>query len=244
MTAPAAAPRRYRVLPVYLLLDTTVPGAGGAGAGGAAVVGVLPAVRDAWARHPALSDTLRLAVVDLAADAQVRLALGDPLTPGLAFPVLPVRYGVPTGGAVAAVGSTIESDVRGLDAEGLDARRPLLWIVLGTAPDDSWRAALDGLAASPARPVVVLCGFGGAASAGEGADARSVFGAGSATSYLADPGAPPAVAVAALTEVLTTTLVSTGHAAGADGSVLFPADDELPGTVHRVATTTAEPPSS
>jgi hypothetical protein len=227
VTAPPAAPSLgYHVLPVYLALDPAVAGVDG----GPAVGAVLPVVRDAWARHPALSDKLRLAVTDLGTNAQVRLPLGDPLDLEAATPMPPVRSAPPGGGGLVALRSVIEADVLSLGGEGFLVHRPLLCAVLGTAPDETWGGGLAALGASLTAPVVVLCLFGAAVL-----DARSpvpsATGAGVRAVFTADPAAPAEVAVAGLAEVVTTVLVRTGHALGAGGSVVLPAADELPAWV-------------
>jgi uncharacterized protein YegL len=214
---------RYRILPVHLLLDATAgPGTTGTTAG------VLPDVRDTWARHPALSDTLRLCVLDVAADAQVRLPLGDPLAPAPDHPSVPARPGTLGAGTLDAVRSLVETGVRALDTEGLDVQRPLVWMVVGTAPNDTWRAGLDQLCASPTRPVVVVSCHGAADPDEVGSPAVHAV-------FTTDAAAPPGLAVAALTELLTAVLVRTGHALGATGPVELPADDELPELVTRAA---------
>jgi hypothetical protein len=118
----------------------------------------------------------------------------------------------------------VETGVRSLDTEGFDFQRPLVWMIIGTPPDDTWRAGLDQLCASPVRPVVVPCCFG-AAEPGEVGSPAAFAG------FAADPAVPPGLAVAALTELLTAVLVRTGHALGATGPVELPADDELPDLV-------------
>jgi uncharacterized protein YegL len=214
---------RYRILPIYVLLDATA-GPGNTGA----TAGVVAEIHDTWARHPALSDTLRLCVLDVAADAQVRRPLGDPLALARDHPGIPARPGTLGAGALAAVRSVVETGVRGLDAEGFDVQRPLVWMIIGTSPDDTWRAGLDQLSASPTRPVVVACCFGAA-------DPDAVGSPAAFAGFMADPGTSPGLAVAALTEVLTAVLVRTGHAPNATEPVELPAGDELPKSVTRSA---------
>ncbi len=225
MSAPPSADGslRYRILPVFLLLDITALGTGGA----IATATVLPDVRDMWARQPALSDTLRLCVIDIGADAQVRLPLGDPLALAPKFPRLPARRGTLGSATLDTVRSVVETGVRTLGAEGFDVRRPLLFFMIGTAPDDTWHAGLKQLAASETRPVVVPCCFGPVDPGAVGASAAQA-------AFAVDPAAPPAVAVAALMAVLTAVLVRTGHGLGATGPVELPADDELPELVTHV----------
>jgi hypothetical protein len=179
-------------------------------------------------------------VVDVAADAQVRLPLGDPLAPEPDFPVLRTRRGTLNGDALDAVRSVVEAGVRGLDTDRFDVQRPLVWMMIGTTPDDTWLAGLEQLTKSATRPVVVPCCFGAVASE----EARSVLRPTTKTTnftlFSADPTVPAEAAVAALTDVLTTALVRTGHAlgaegSGAEGSVVLPGADELASPVTRVA---------
>ena len=224
--ASVAGRTAYRILPVCLVLDAATPGAPRT----PAVADVLPLLRDALAVHPTLSDKLRLAVVDIADDAEVRLALTDPLDPQLVVPAPPLRHGAPSGAALVTVRHQLDLDVARLEDEGFLVHHPLVWMILGqVTDDDSWRSGVTDLSAAPAAPTIVPCCFGPADRDAVRTAIHPATGPDTSTMYAVDPVVPAVPAVAALTQVFATTLVRTGHGLGAtDRRLALPADDELP----------------
>lgn len=193
-----------------------------------AVVGMLPAVRDALACHPMLADVVRIGVVDVAAGSVV-LPIADLLRDNIATPAPRRGTDVPYAAALRALRAEINADLTRLRSEGRPMHRPCAWLLLLDEPtdDEASRAeAFTALTTPATYPNVVACGVSVAAALLAGF-AYPIEGPGVA--YLAEPGTNPAVAVARFTELLVETIVESGHATTDAGSTLvLPPPGDLP----------------
>jgi uncharacterized protein YegL len=109
---------------------------------------IMPALVDAIAENPILSDKVRFGLVDFADDAQVQLPLCDLLDPNLTLPGLTARGGTSFAAAFRLMRKQIEHDVLQLKADNYSVHRPAVFFLSDgapTDPDDEWRAAFQEL---------------------------------------------------------------------------------------------------
>ncbi|WP_333770316.1 vWA domain-containing protein [Streptomyces sp. IBSBF 2435] len=144
---------------IYLVLDESVaPGALDEFNRG------LGALHDALSGAPAVSATLRVCVLGMAADTVVRLEPST-VTPGTRTPILTRRPGLSYEQAFRTLRLLLPQDVALAKAEHPAVLRPMVFFVSGGVPDEGagWREAhreLVDRAAHPTAPQIIACGLG------------------------------------------------------------------------------------
>src|SRR5690348_5929599 len=109
---------------------------------------IMPAIVDALAQNPILSDKVRFGLIDFSDDAQVRLPLCDLLDPNLTLPALAVRGGTSFSAAFTTLRHEIEANIAQLKADGYVVHRPAVWFISDGEPTDderTWRQAFSEL---------------------------------------------------------------------------------------------------
>ncbi|GLX99883.1 MULTISPECIES: VWA domain-containing protein [Actinoplanes] len=187
---------------------------------------ILPAVADALAQAPILSDKVRFGVLDFSDDAQVVLPLSDMAGEDV-LPKLTVRGGTDFGAAFRTLRERIQQDVGQLRADGFKVHRPAVFFLSDGEPRHGWEADFTALTAYDRTtrtgfqwyPVVVPCGVG---DAGRDTMRRLVHPYGKSKLYMMSNGADAAEAIKAMAEVLISSVLASGQSAvdGESGFVL------------------------
>ena len=163
-TAPPAAPASRAFTGaalVYLVLDESLdPGSLDEVNRG------LRALHDALSGSPEVSAALRLSVLGMAGDTQVRLEQ-ETVVAGTRTPILMRRQGRSYEQAFRTLRALLPQDVAVVKAQRLAVLRPMVYFVSGGVPDeggawlDSYQELVDP-ARHPSAPHVVACGLGAA----------------------------------------------------------------------------------
>ncbi|UVS76926.1 VWA domain-containing protein [Actinokineospora sp. UTMC 2448] len=231
---------RGKLLPFYLVIDVSYSMSG---AKLDAAARIMPAVVDALAKAPILSDKVRFGVLDFSDDAQVRLPLCDVLDENVVLPQLSVRGGTSYMAAFRLLRTEIEANVKQLKADGYAVHRPAVFFLSDGAPTDrenDWVSAFSDLTAFdketgrgfPMFPNVVPCGVEGADPAILQRLIHPARGGKPMRMFLADDGEDAAKAITMMAEILISSILASGQSlAAGDSGILLPPEEELPGGV-------------
>ncbi|MET7423458.1 VWA domain-containing protein [Dactylosporangium sp. NPDC005555] len=199
---------------------------------------IVPALVDALARNPVLSDRVRFGLIDFADEARVRLPLCDLLAPGLQLPVLAAHGGGTSfAGAFTVLRREIEADVARLKADRYVVHRPAVWFISDGEPTDRgtiWRQAFEDLVSSPAFPNLVPCGVDRADLGVMGSLIHPSTGPKRMSLYMMEPDFSPAAAITGMQEILVSSMIQSGYglANGGTGTIL-PARTALPAGIRQ-----------
>ena len=193
---------------------------------------MLPAIVDALAENPILSDKVRFGLVDFSDDAQVRLPLCDLLGPNLTLPALAVRGGTSYAAAFRTLKQEIEANVAQLKADQYVVHRPTVWFISDGEPTDEehvWRSAFADLTTSKLYPNLIPCGVDKAELNVMGSLIHPASGPKKMALYMMDPTFEAAKAITAMAEILISSMIQSGYslASGNTGTIL-PAKSSLP----------------
>ncbi|QFZ16994.1 vWA domain-containing protein [Saccharothrix syringae] len=219
-----------KLLPFYLAVDVSVSMSG---AKLAQANNIMPAVVDALADAPILSDKVRFGVIDFGTDAQVRLPLCDLLDENVTLPALSVRGATSYAAAFRLLRDEIESNVKQLKADGFQVHRPAVFFISDGEPtdrEDVWRDALRDLTHDfPTYPNLVPCGVDQADPKVLAQLVHPSSGPKAMQMYLMEQGQNPADAIAMIAEILISSMLASGHsmAQGSSGLIL-PDKQDLP----------------
>jgi uncharacterized protein YegL len=219
-----------KLLPFYLVIDASWSMSGDKLE---AANDIMPAIVDALAQNPILSDKVRFGLIDFAEDAQVRLPLCDLLDPNLALPALEVRGGTSYAAAFHALRQEIEANVAQLKADQFVVHRPTAWFITDGEPTDEeheWRAAFADLTSSKAYPNFIPCGVDPAANRQVlGSLIHPSTGPKKMAMYSMDSGFQPAKAITAVAEILISSMIQSGYSlANGNTGTILPAKSSLP----------------
>jgi uncharacterized protein YegL len=230
-----------KLLPFYLVVDVSYSMNGSKLD---AANQMMPAVLDALAQAPILSDKVRFAVIDFSNDAQVRLPLSDLLEDGTTLPVLGLRGGTSYAAAFRLLRTEIEQNVRQLKADGYAVHRPAVFFLSDGEPTESeaeWQAAFRELTdydpktkqGFPMYPNVVPCGVGAANPHTLRSLVHPADGSKPMQMYLMDHGEDAAKAIGMIAEVLISSVLASGESLvkGSSGLIL-PEEKDLPAGIH------------
>ncbi|CCH32235.1 VWA domain-containing protein [Actinosynnema sp. NPDC047251] len=221
---------KAKLLPFYLVIDVSLSMSGDK-LDQANMI--MPQVVDALADAPILSDKVRFGVIDFGSDAQVRLPLCDLLDDSVTLPSLTVRGATSYAAAFRLLRSEIESNVKQLKADGFMVHRPAVFFVSDGAPTDhvdEWRSAFRDLTENfPTYPNLVPCGVDQADPATLATLIHPASGPKAMQLYLMGQGQNPADAIAAIAEILISSMLASGQSMAQGGSgLLLPDRADLP----------------
>jgi|SRR5882757_7728814 len=233
-----------KLLPFYLVVDVSFSMLGKKLD---AANQMMPAVVDALAQAPILSDKVRFGLIDFADEARVRLPLCDPLDENVTLPSLSLRGATSYAAAFRLLRTEIEQNVRQLKADGFAVHRPAVFFLSDGAPTDpeeDWRAAFSDLTSYDKQagegfsmyPNVVPCGVDDA----EPAALRSLIhpsdGIKQMQMYLMEKGEDAAKAIGMIAEILISSVLASGESMAKGGSgLMLPAKEDLPAGIHAYA---------
>lgn len=230
-----------KLLPFYLVVDVSYSMEGSKLD---AANQMMPAVLDALAQAPILSDKVRFSVIDFSNDAQVRLPLSDLLEDDTSLPELGLRGGTSYAAAFRLLRTEIEQNVRQLKADGYAVHRPAVFFLSDgepTEPQAEWQAAFRELTSyDPSTkqgfsmyPNVVPCGVGDANPHTLQALIHPADGSKPMRMYLMDRGEDAAKAIGMIAEVLISSVLASGESLvkGSSGLIL-PQQRDLPSGIH------------
>jgi uncharacterized protein YegL len=194
--------------------------------------GIMPAIVDALAQNPILSDKVRFGLIDFSDDAQVRLPLCDLLAPNLTLPALSIRGGTNYSEAFRTLRREIEANVAQLKADQYVVHRPAVWFISDGEPTDNeqeWRAAFAELTTSKTYPNFIPCGVDKAVKNVMGSLIHPSSGPKKMAMYMMDPGFDPAKAITGMAEILISSMISSGYSlAGGNTGTILPPQNQLP----------------
>jgi uncharacterized protein YegL len=221
-----------KLLPFYLVIDVSFSMQGNKIQ---AVNEMMPAVLDALAQAPILSDKVRFALIDFSSDARVRLPLSDLLDENTRIPELTTRTVTSYAAAFRLLRKEIEQNVRQLKADGYAVHRPAVFFLSDGTPTDTtteWQSAFRELTSFPMFPNVVPCGVGDADPKTLQALIHPAEGSKQMRMYLMNQGEDAAKAISTIAEVLISSVLASGEslAKGASGLIL-PEEKDLPSGV-------------
>lgn len=193
---------------------------------------IMPAIVDALAKNPILSDKVRFGLIDFSDDAQVRLPLCDLLEPNLILPSLSLRGGTSYTAAFTTLRKEIEANVAQLKADQYVVHRPAVWFISDGGPNcnESMRKqAFTELINSKAYPNFIPCGVDSADRNVMASLIHPSSGEKKMAMYMMDSGFDPAKAITAMAEILISSMIASGYslASGQSGTIL-PPKSELP----------------
>jgi uncharacterized protein YegL len=123
----------------------------------------LSALHDALSGNPVASAAVRLCVLGMAADTQIRLSL-DHVGPATRTPILVRRPGLSYAHAFRTLLMLLPQDVALVKSQRTAVLRPMVFLLSGHAPDDgNWSDAHDELvdvSRHPSAPQIIACGLG------------------------------------------------------------------------------------
>jgi uncharacterized protein YegL len=230
-----------KLLPFYLVVDVS---ASMEGAKLAAANNMMPAVVDALAEAPILSDKVRFGLIDFSDEAEVRLPLCDPLDENITLPKLSLRGLTSYVAAFRLLRTEIEQNVRQLKADGYAVHRPAVFFLSDGAPTDDeadWRAAFTELTSYDKQtkqgfsmfPNVVPCGVDQANPKVLQALIHPAAGSKRMQMYMMDNGEDPAKAIGMIAEILISSVLASGESlAKGESGLILPAKQDLPSGVH------------
>ncbi|HEX6343917.1 vWA domain-containing protein [Umezawaea sp.] len=219
-----------KLLPFYLVIDVSVSMTG---AKLEQANEIMPAVVDALADAPILSDKVRFGLIDFGTDATVRLPLCDLLDENVTLPSLTVRGATSYAAAFRLLRSEIESNVKQLKADGFQVHRPAVFFISDGDPTDrgtEWQDAFRDLTENfPIYPNFVPCGVDDANPKTLASLIHPASGPKAMQMYLMENGQNPAHAIAAIAEILISSMLASGQSLtqGSSGLVL-PQKQDLP----------------
>ncbi|MFY1634751.1 vWA domain-containing protein [Solwaraspora sp. WMMB335] len=219
-----------KLLPFYLVIDVSVSmsSSGKLDAANA----IMPAIVDALAQNPILSDKVRFGLIDFSDHAEVRLPLCDLLDPKLALPALAVRGGTSYGAAFTTLRHEIEANVAQLKADQYVVHRPAVWFISDGEPTDdqsSWRAAFADLTSSKVYPNFIPCGVDMANTTVLGSLIHPSNGPKQMALYMMEQGFDPAAAITGIAEILISSMIQSGYSlAGGNTGTILPSKSNLP----------------
>jgi uncharacterized protein YegL len=148
------------VVPVYLLVDESVPAPGYVAALNAGLGG-LPAM---LAQHPEESSVVRLALLGYADDVVVRIPMTS-IGQGSFVPAVEARSGCRLAPALRDLRGRITTDIERFKSRGVEVNRPMVIVLSASAPVDAaaWleeHAQLTDRATFRYAPNIVACGVG------------------------------------------------------------------------------------
>jgi uncharacterized protein YegL len=197
---------------------------------------ILPAVADALAQNPILSDKVRFGLLDFSDDARVVLPLSD-MTEQNYLPSLAVRGGTDFGAAFKMLRDQIEQDVAQLRADGFKVHRPAVFFLSDGEPMAGWEPHFATLTTYDKTtgqgfkwyPVFVPCGVD---DAGKDTMRKLVHPVGKSKLYMMKDSVAAADAIKAMAEVLISSVLASGQSAvnGSSGFVL-PNANQLPPSI-------------
>jgi uncharacterized protein YegL len=229
-----------KLLPFYLVIDVSFSMQGNKIE---AVNEMMPAVLDALAQAPILSDKVRFALIDFSKDAQVRLPLSDLLDEHTTMPELTTRTITSYAAAFRLLRTEIEQNVRQLKADGYAVHRPAVFFLSDGAPTDTtaeWQAAFRELTSYDPKtgqgfamfPNVVPCGVGDADPKTLQALIHPAEGSKQMRMYLMDHGEDAAKAISTIAEVLISSVLASGESlAKGESGLILPDEKDLPAGV-------------
>ncbi|SER23167.1 Uncharacterized conserved protein YegL, contains vWA domain of TerY type [Lentzea xinjiangensis] len=221
---------KAKILPFYVLIDVS---ASMSGDKLDQANRIMPQVVDALAEAPILADKVRFCVIDFGSDAQVRLPLCDVLDQHSSLPSLTIRGATSYAAAFRLLRSEIEVNVKQLKADGYLVHRPAVFFISDgepTDPEHEWRTAFQDLTAGfPTYPNFVPCGVDSANPRTLATLIHPASGPKQMQMYLMEKGQNPADAIAAIAEILISSMLASGQsmAQGSSGMIL-PAKQDLP----------------
>jgi len=231
---------RAKLLPFYLVIDMSYSMEG---ENLQAANKIMPALADALAENPIISDKVRFGLVDFADDAQVLLPLCDLLDPNTTLPGLMTRGGTSYAAAFRLMRKQIEHDVQQLKADNYSVHRPAMFFLSDGAPTDEeheWRSAFHELTDFDRQtgkgfamyPNVIPFGVANADPKSMQSLIHPADGTKQMRMYLMDEGNNPADAIRAMAEILISSVLNSGMgmASGSSG-IALPDPDQMPAGV-------------
>ena len=220
---------KAKILPFYVLIDVS---ASMSGQKLNEANQIMPQVVDALAQAPILADKVRFCVIDFGTDAQVRLPLCDVLDEHSSLPSLTIRGATSYAAAFRLLRSEIEINVKQLKADGYLVHRPAVFFISDgepTDPEHEWRTAFQELTGFATYPNFVPCGVDQANPKVLASLIHPATGPKQMQMYLMEQGQNPADAIAAIAEILISSMLASGQsmAQGSSGMIL-PAKQDLP----------------
>ena len=220
---------KAKILPFYVLIDVS---ASMSGRKLDEANQIMPQVVDALAQAPILADKVRFCVIDFGSDAQVRLPLCDVLDEHSSLPSLTIRGATSYAAAFRLLRSEIEINVKQLKADGYLVHRPAVFFISDgepTDPEHEWRSAFGELTSFATYPNFVPCGVDSANPRTLATLIHPATGPKQMQMYLMEQGQNPADAIAAIAEILISSMLASGQsmAQGSSGMIL-PAKEDLP----------------
>ncbi|MDX8031061.1 VWA domain-containing protein [Lentzea sp. BCCO 10_0856] len=228
---------KAKILPFYVLIDVS---ASMSGRKLDEANQIMPQVVDALAEAPILADKVRFCVIDFGSDAQVRLPLCDVLDQHSSLPPLTIRGATSYAAAFRLLRSEIEINVKQLKADGYLVHRPAVFFISDgepTDPEHEWRTAFQELTGYDKAsgqgfstyPNFVPCGVDQANPRTLATLIHPASGPKQMQMYLMEQGQNPADAIAAIAEILISSMLASGQsmAQGSSGMIL-PAKQDLP----------------
>lgn len=223
-----------KLLPFYLVVDVSFSMEGDKLR---AANNILPAIVDALAENPILSDKVRFGLIDFADDAKVRLPLCDLLDPNLSLPGLAARGGTNFTAAFTTLRKEMEANVAQLKADQYLVHRPAVWFISDGEPLDaeaSWRQAFGELTSLKAYPNFIPCGVDEADVKVMGSLIHPAQGTKKMALYMMEAGFDPASAITAMAEILISSMIQSGYSL-ADGNtgMILPPKGSLPAGIKQ-----------
>jgi uncharacterized protein YegL len=231
---------RAKILPFYVVIDVSwsMDGEQLQNAND-----IMPKLSDALATDPILTDKIRLALVDFAGDAQVRLPLCDLLDPDVVLPGLACRGATSYAAAFRLLRKEIEANVTQLKADGFSVHRPAVFFLTDGAPtdtEDEWTSAFRELTEYDRESKVGFAMYPNVIPFGvKEADPlvlrrliHPATGTKQSRMYLMDEGNDAAQAIAGMAEIMISSVLSSGtNLAGGDSGLIHPDPADLPSGV-------------
>lgn len=230
-----------KLLPFYLVVDVSQSMQG---AKIEAANRMMPAVVDALAQAPILSDKVRFGLIDFSGDAQVRLPLCDLLDEHVTLPSLSLRGGTSYVAAFRLLRTEIEQNIRQLKADGYAVHRPAVFFLSDGVPTDrerEWQAAFRDLTSYDRAtdqgfsmyPNFVPCGVDDANPKVLQMLIHPATGDKRMQMYLMDKGEDAAKAIGMMAEILISSVLASGESmAKGDSGLKLPPTSQLPQGVH------------
>lgn len=231
---------KAKLLPFYLVIDVSFSMDG---ENLKAANDIMPALADALAQNPILSDKVRFGLIDFSDDARVQLPLCDLLDPGLQLPGLTVRGATSYAAAFRLLRQEIADNVVQLKGDHFSVHRPAVFFLSDGAPTDGeheWRTAFRELTEYDKASGTGFAMYPNVIPFGvDNADPRIMqelihpsAGNKQMRMYMMDKGNTAPEAIRAMAEILVSSVVNSGNsmAAGSSGVVL-PDPGQLPSGV-------------
>ncbi|MGW4210929.1 vWA domain-containing protein [Lentzea sp. NPDC004789] len=228
---------KAKLLPFYVVIDVSYSMDGESIT---AANDIMPALLDALAQNPILSDKVRFCLVDFSDDARVLLPLCDILEPSLTIPGLAVRGGTSYAAAFRLLRKTIEDDVAQLKGDSYSVHRPAVFFLSDGAPSDQeqeWRDAFAELTAYdrqsgigfPMYPNFIPFGVAQADPRVLQQLIHPATGTKQMRMFMMDKGNTAAEAIRAMAEILVSSVVNSGNSmAGGSSGIVLPTTAQLP----------------